>query len=105
MYDNVRRIGFNENRGDFLAIFSRNHPHEFRLMSKIEKYQRLKTEQFILKKLPIDQMASTKVLQEHAYFWTSDHARFWYHNEASEFMSFPSILLSDTGIILMRIIC
>ena len=40
---------------------------------------------------------SIRELQDHADFWMSDHARFWYHKEENEFMTFPSILLTDTG--------
>ena len=57
----------------------------------------LKTEDFILKNLPPKMFPSIKALQEHAVFWMSDHARFWYYKEENEFMTFPSILLTDTA--------
>ena len=57
----------------------------------------LKTEDFILKNLPPKAFPSIRELQDHADFWMSDHARFWYHKEENEFMTFPSILLTDTG--------
>ena len=57
----------------------------------------LKTEDFILKNLPPKMFPSIRELQDHADFWMSDHARFWYYKEENEFMTFPSILLTDTG--------
>ena len=57
----------------------------------------LKTEDFILKNLPPKMFPSIRELQDHADFWMSDHSRFWYHKEENDFMTFPSILLTDTG--------
>ena len=50
-----------------------------------------------MKNLPPKAFPSIRELQDHADFWMSDHARFWYHKEENEFMTFPSILLTDTG--------
>ena len=50
-----------------------------------------------MKNLPPKAFPSIRELQDHADFWMSDHARFWYYKEENEFMTFPSILLTDTG--------
>ena len=63
----------------------------------------VKTEDFILKNLPPKMFPSINKLQDHADFWMSDHARFWYHKEENEFMTFPSILLTDTGVVCVLI--
>ena len=72
------------------------------MMSMINKYastlgDNLKTENFVLRKIPPYAKPSIRELQMHSHFWMSDHARFWWYKEEKEFMSFPSILLSDTG--------
>ena len=50
-----------------------------------------------MKNLPPKAFPSIRELQDHADFWMSDHARFWYYKEENELMTFPSILLTDTG--------
>ena len=57
----------------------------------------LKTQEFNLKSLPPYHEPSIELLQQHAYFWQSDNSRFWFYKEDDDFMSFPAVLLSDTG--------
>ena len=83
-------------------MIGRNGKEEKRMMSMISKYastlgDNLKTENFVLRKIPPYAKPSIRELQIHSHFWMSDHARFWWYKEEKEFMSFPSILLSDTG--------
>ena len=90
----------NGQKGDFLALFSRNNREENKIMQMINKWSKisdLKTEDFVLKKLPAYKEPSIEMLQEHAYFWSSDHARFWFYKENSYHTSIPSVLLTDTG--------
>ena len=61
----------------------------------------LKTQEFNLKSLPPYHEPSIELLQQHAYFWQSDNSRFWFYKEDDDFMSFPAVLLSDTGFILI----
>ena len=56
-----------------------------------------------MKNLPPKMFPSIRELQDHADFWMSDHARFWYYKEENEFMTFPSILLTDTGTVCVLI--
>ena len=98
----MKKIKYNNQKGNFLALIGRNNPEEIRLSKKIQKWAStlggfLKTEDFILKNLPPKMFPSIRELQDHADFWMSDHARFWYYKEENEFMTFPSILLTDTG--------
>ena len=98
----MKKVKYNNQKGDFLALIGRNNPEEIRMSKKIQKWAStlggfLKTEDFILKNLPPKAFPSIRELQDHADFWMSDHARFWYHKEENEFMTFPSILLTDTG--------
>ncbi len=89
--------------------FSRFHrrllPRQFRL------------EHFSLRGLPVDRMPDNGELFEHRYFWRSDNARFWYHQEKEEgkeekadaweatgnsnnyttFRSMGAALITDTG--------
>ena len=98
--DTYRRISENEKKGDFLAVIGRSHPDERKLNDLIRKWATLdglKTEEFFLKKLPPYHAPTIEVLQEHAYFWQSDNSRFWFYAEDKDYMSFPAILLTDTG--------
>ena len=95
-----KNIEKNENKGDFLAIIGRNHPDERKMSDLIHKWATLdglKTEEFNLKSLPPYHEPSIETLQEHAYFWQSDNSRFWFYKEDEDFMSFPAVLLTDTG--------
>ena len=98
--DTYRRISENGKKGDFLAVIGRSHPDERKLNDLIRKWATLdglKTEEFFLKKLPPYHAPTIEVLQEHAYFWQSDNSRFWFYAEDKDYMSFPAILLTDTG--------
>ena len=94
------RIKENQNKGDFLAVIGRSHPNERKMNDLIRKWATLdglKTEEFYLKKLPPYHEPTVENLQEHAYFWQSDNSRFWFYKEDRDYMSFPSVLLTDTG--------
>jgi hypothetical protein len=98
--ETVSRIRANDNKGDFMAVIGRSHPDERRMSDSIRKWgtlDGLKTEDFFLPKLPPYHEPSIEVLQEHAFFWLSDNSRFWFYKEEEDFISFPAILLSDTG--------
>ena len=60
-----------------------------------------------LKSLPPYHEPSIESLQQHSYFWQSDNSRFWFYKEDEEFMSFPAVLLTDTGlfIYILNILC
>lgn len=97
--DTHERLLKNGQRGDFMAMILRDHPQELQMKQTIEKWSArgVKIEPFVLKQFPAYHEASISVLQDHSYFWTSDHARFWHHKEGKQFFSFPSILITDTG--------
>ena len=98
--DASRRIKDNGSKGDFVAVIGRNHPDERKMSDLLRKWATLdglKTEEFFLSKLPPYHEPTIEVLREHAYFWQSDNSRFWFYKEANDFMSFPAVLLTDTG--------
>ena len=100
--DTYERIKSNQRKGDFLGVIGRSHPNEKQMNDLIRKWATLdglKTEEFFLKKLPPYHEPTIENLQEHAYFWQSDNSRFWFFKEDQDFMSFPAILLTDTGMI------
>ena len=98
--DAKQRIENNAKRGDFLAIIGRNHPNERKMSDLISKWgsvDGLKTQEFNLKKLPPYHEPSIEQLREHTDFWQSDNSRFWFYKEDNDYISFPAVLLTDTG--------
>ena len=64
--DKAKKIKYNEQKGDFLALIGRNNPEEIKMSSIIRKWSStlggfLKTEDFILKKLPPKIMPSIRL--------------------------------------------
>ncbi len=95
-------------QGDFLGIVTRaSSPSESRLSASFSRFHgrlrpdRFRLEHFDLRGLPSDRMPNLGELFSHRYFWRSDNARFWYHQEetngTSVFKSIGAALITDTG--------
>lgn len=89
------------NRGNFLAMISRNEMDGHLSKKLMEAWQHLDHHQYKLFNLAVN-MGNTipdpSIVQKHLNFLTSDHATFWYHNSSTHFPdSLNAVLLTDTG--------
>ncbi|GIY83190.1 peptidase_M28 domain-containing protein [Caerostris darwini] len=89
------------NRGNFLAMISRNEMDSHLSRKLMDAWQDLGDHQYKLFNLAVD-MGNTipdpSVIQKHLNFLRSDHATFWYHNSSNHFPdSLNAVLLTDTG--------
>ncbi|PRD30442.1 UNVERIFIED_CONTAM: hypothetical protein NCL1_26408 [Trichonephila clavipes] len=89
------------NRGNFLAMISRNEMDKHLSKKLMEAWQELGDHHYKLFNLAVD-MGNTvpepSIIQRHLNFLRSDHATFWYHNSSNHFPdSLNAVLLTDTG--------
>ena len=110
--DSAHRIQTRGSPGDFVALIGRNstadrgvmdaflahfpHPDTARDSSRVWP----RVEPFELARGFEDShlgFPEAEAMAEHAYFWLSDNARFWFYREKELFKSFPTVLLTDTG--------
>ncbi|GBM86129.1 hypothetical protein AVEN_75404-1 [Araneus ventricosus] len=89
------------NRGNFLAMISRNEMDNHLSRKLMDAWQDLGNHQYKLFNLAVDMgnsIPDPSVIQKHLNFLRSDHATFWYHNSSSHFPdSLNAVLLTDTG--------
>ncbi|XP_054709088.1 uncharacterized protein LOC129218790 [Uloborus diversus] len=89
------------NRGNFLAMISRNEMDNHLSQKLMEAWQELGNHQYKLFNLAVemgDKVPPPSVIERHLNFLRSDHATFWYHNSSSHFPeSLNAVLLTDTG--------
>lgn len=89
------------NRGNFLAMISRNEKDNHLSQKLMDAWQDLGDHQYKLFNLAVDMgngIPSPSVIEKHLNFLRSDHATFWYHNSSSHFPeSLNAVLLTDTG--------
>ncbi|XP_042896988.1 uncharacterized protein [Parasteatoda tepidariorum] len=89
------------NRGNFLAMISRNEMDNNLSDKLMNAWQDLGDSKYKLFNLQVDMgnsIPEPSVIEKHVNFLTSDHATFWYHNSSSHFPeSLNAVLLTDTG--------
>ncbi|XP_035214836.1 uncharacterized protein LOC118188511 [Stegodyphus dumicola] len=89
------------NRGNFLAMISRNEMDNHLSQKLMNAWQDLGDHQYKLFNLAVDMgnnIPDPSTIQRHLNFLRSDHATFWYHNSSSHFPeSLNAVLLTDTG--------
>ncbi|KAG8202120.1 hypothetical protein JTE90_010481 [Oedothorax gibbosus] len=89
------------NRGNFLAMISRNEMDTHLSKKLMNAWQDLPDHQMKLFNLAVNMgqtLPDPSVVRKHLNFLTSDHATFWYHNSSSHFPeSLNAVLLTDTG--------
>ncbi|GFT34148.1 peptidase_M28 domain-containing protein [Nephila pilipes] len=89
------------NRGNFLAMISRNEMDNHLSRKLMDAWQDLGDHQYKLFNLAVDMgnnIPDPSIIQKHLNFLRSDHATFWYHNSSNHFPdSLNAVLLTDTG--------
>lgn len=88
------------NRGNFLAMISRNDVDSHLSHKLMDAWQGLGDHQYKLFNLAVNmgnEIPSPSTIERHLNFLRSDHATFWYHNSSHFPESLNAVLLTDTG--------